>query len=192
MGKADGKLRKVATFDVTGGPLQAGDVNVLDTGSLFMGTLWTQAGAGTGRYFGDVDEVIITKDVEPHEEPTGSNTVGIWHMDENSGTVLVDSSIFGNDMEIIGNDWSWDSNGIASGSPCIFSPNDSNTFATVDLQPWPSIWPPEYHLTAEAWIKPTGRDSDGSQIIGQGDYKERAKVHLEDILRWKSSRLLAL
>ena len=86
--------------------------------------------------------------------------VGEWKMNEGAGSDVHDSSGNGYTFSPVGSGsgtgYSWTS---TSGGLTAAAGNESYLHATIANNQF------TYQVTAEAWIKPTGADTDGSQII---------------------------
>jgi len=155
----DGELKAISDFDVSSGPLKIGGSN--STGPQFYigASSWGPMDS-TMRYDGSIDELTIS-DTDLYPIPD-VKIIGEWHMDDGSGTVIVDSGAFENDMTITGSDWTWTTGKVNGG---LLASDSSTTYASVlSKAPLPSR-----QVTAQAWIKTTQIDMvNGSFIVGQG------------------------
>ena len=154
----DGQLRGTCAFAVPAG----GRSIMGGSGNTYIGTNpWNPAG-GTQNYSGWIDEVQLSNS---NSYAADSHTIGLWYLDEYSGSIAGDVSTSGYDFLNIGTGtgssyyWAIDSrNGSGLWVP---SSNDSYLSTTID----PANL--TYIFTAEAWIKPSNTDtSSQSEIFG--------------------------
>ncbi|MHB9070827.1 MAG: LamG domain-containing protein [Sedimentisphaerales bacterium] len=106
--------------------------------------------------------VFVTGKAEA-EFAVDGQTVGLWHMDEGSDTMAFDATANAYDFSPVGSgiglDYTWSSGYEMGGLSVPAIVNGSYLYANIGTDKF------QYQVTAEAWIRPTSADSDGSQII---------------------------